>query len=456
MGLSARRVGPSERASAPRANARTAAVRRAVGMFPSVSRRVRLPPSSVRFACNPPCRDAARCASGGDVATRAPPPRDRTHPRTAASCRRRREPFADRGFVMLGFHYGFPGTLGGRYGGQRHSARVDVWFQPARRRAHRALLAARAALSIRRVARRLTPEPNRSYYIDVDLYVRARTADRDPVDELSILGRRSDWSHVRHPRRSRRTRRSEAGIGLERRLHGAAAPFISRRSSASSPRLGWMQHKVTHDAEPTSIYVRLSQWILNIGFVFPRAQRAAPDHRLDERLPTFRGPLSSPLLERRFSKTKTAPRTLRRSRTRDGADRRIPDQLGLSRGARSRRANRQVAARCLPLPRRASRGPLLSCRSTRRTKRRSSRTFCATPSRRSSCADPKRPRYSSGWAKSERRAARLHARGARRGDPRRARSQARPRRSRRRRRRAPTLRFSSTHRGRQGAPKARF
>jgi hypothetical protein len=29
-----------------------------------------------------------------------------------------------------------------------------------------------------------------------------------------------------------------------------------------------LQHKVTHDADSTNVYVRLAQWNLNVGFVF--------------------------------------------------------------------------------------------------------------------------------------------------------------------------------------------
>ena len=119
--------------------------------------------------CFPPCREGYVChqrqcisalqsalserssrASGGSAANRlgwARPAAIREPPLPPPV-----KPFADRGFFMLGFHYGFSGDLRGRPADQ--SARTDLRLQPARRCAHRTLPGARAAFSIQHLARR--------------------------------------------------------------------------------------------------------------------------------------------------------------------------------------------------------------------------------------------------------------------------------------------------------------
>jgi hypothetical protein len=174
------------------------------------------------------------------------------------------KPFEDRSFFMLGFHYGFTGDL-----------EVDPLTNP---------LASTIGFNLRGdvpIERYLVlgplfqfgswradsnPAPNRSYYIDVDLYVRARLpiATRSanfqfwagvPVGfTFDILG--PEVPGV-----------SEVGLGWNFGvLVGGAVHFTPKLGLFTE--VGWLQHKVTHEAEPTSMYVRLAQWVWNIGFAF--------------------------------------------------------------------------------------------------------------------------------------------------------------------------------------------
>lgn len=106
---------------------------------------------------------------------------------------------------------------------------------------------------------------SRSYYIDVDLYIRARL----PITSKStnfqlwvgvpigltfdILS--SDMANV-----------SGAGLGWNVGVLGGGAVHFTPKFGLFAE-IGWLQHKVTHDAEP-NVYVRLAQWNLNLGLVF--------------------------------------------------------------------------------------------------------------------------------------------------------------------------------------------
>jgi hypothetical protein len=173
------------------------------------------------------------------------------------------KPFDERSFFMLGFHYGFAG---------------DVELDP-----NSAALASTLGFNLRGdvpIERFLvlgplfqfgawrpdvSPAPSRSYYIDADLYIRARL----PITTQStnfqfwlgvpigltfdILG--TDAAGV-----------SAAGLGWNVGIMGGGAVHFTPKLGLFAE-IGWIQHKVTHDAEP-NFYVRLAQWNLNLGFVF--------------------------------------------------------------------------------------------------------------------------------------------------------------------------------------------
>lgn len=175
---------------------------------------------------------------------------------------------------MLGFHYGFPG---------------DAEFEPAPSASYSGALAPTFGFNLRGdvpIERFLVlgplfqfgswrpdpgvvaaaSSPSRSYYIDVDLYIRARlpiaTKSTNfqfwigvPIGlTFDILG--SDTANA-----------SGAGLGWNVGVLGGGAVHFTPKFGLFAE-LGWMQHKVTHEAEQENIYVRLAQWNFNIGFVF--------------------------------------------------------------------------------------------------------------------------------------------------------------------------------------------
>jgi len=183
------------------------------------------------------------------------------------------KPFADQGFFMLGFHYGFPG---------------NVEFEPSAN-AFTGSLAPTFGFNLRGdvpVERFLVlgpffqfgswrpdiaptgnaPVPSRSYYIDADLYIRGRLPITSgstnfqlwlgvPIGlTFDILG--SDTATT-----------SGAGLGWNVGVLGGGAVHFTPKLGLFAE-IGWLQHKVTHDADPQNIYVRLAQWNLNVGFVF--------------------------------------------------------------------------------------------------------------------------------------------------------------------------------------------
>jgi hypothetical protein len=112
----------------------------------------------------------------------------------------------------------------------------------------------------------VSPAPSRSYYIDVDLYIRGRlpiTSNSTnfqlwvgvPIGfTFDILG--PDMANV-----------SGVGLGWNFGVLGGGAVHFTPKLGLFGE-VGWMQHKVTHDGDPDPLYIRLAQWNLNLGFVF--------------------------------------------------------------------------------------------------------------------------------------------------------------------------------------------
>jgi hypothetical protein len=176
--------------------------------------------------------------------------------------------FADQGFFMLGFHYGFPGTvefepnagalgasaLASTYG---FNLRGDV---PIER-----FLVVGPLIQFGSWRPDASPAPSRSYYIDADLYIRARLPISLGSTNLQlwlgvpvgltfdILG--SGMANV-----------SGAGLGWNIGVLGGGAVHLTPKLGLFAE-LGWVQHKVTHDGD-ANLYLRLAQWTLNVGFAF--------------------------------------------------------------------------------------------------------------------------------------------------------------------------------------------
>jgi hypothetical protein len=175
-----------------------------------------------------------------------------------------RKGFEQRGFFMLGFHMGLSG---GDYEQDSTTYPLDTTFGfnmrgdvPVER-----YFVVGPLIQFGAWRPDLSPPPNRDYYVDADLYLRGRlpfTTDTTnfqiwagmPVGlTVDVLGQ--DLNGV-----------SNVGIGWNIGfLVGGAVHFSPNFGLFSE--VGWMQHKVTHSAEP-NVYLRLAQWVLNVGFVF--------------------------------------------------------------------------------------------------------------------------------------------------------------------------------------------
>ena len=164
---------------------------------------------------------------------------------------------------MLGFHYGFPGQvelepttsdLAPTYG---FNLRGDV---PIER-----FLVLGPLFQFGTWRPDTAPAPSRSYYVDADLYIRARLPiTANPVSfqlwagvpiglTFAVLG--PDLPGV-----------SSAGIGWNVGvLVGGAVHFTPKLGMFAET--GWLQHKATYGGD-VPLYVRLSQWTLNVGLVF--------------------------------------------------------------------------------------------------------------------------------------------------------------------------------------------
>jgi len=164
---------------------------------------------------------------------------------------------------MLGFHYGFSGDLEGdpltnplasTYG---VNLRGDVPIE------RYLVLGPLFQFSTWRADS--DPAPSRSYAFDVDFYARARLPITVKSTNLQFwagvpIGFTFEILGPTIPGVS------EAGLGWNFGvLAGGAVQFTPKLGVFTE--LGWLQHKVTHEAEP-SLYLRLAQWVWNVGLVF--------------------------------------------------------------------------------------------------------------------------------------------------------------------------------------------
>jgi hypothetical protein len=178
------------------------------------------------------------------------------------------KPWEDRGFFMLGFHYGFSGDVETEVGPIASSSPLASTFGfnlrgdvPIER-----YLVLGPLFQFGAWRADLTPAPSRSYYVDADLYIRGRI----PISAKSTNFQL--WVGVPigftfHMLGPELLNVSGAGLGWNVGFMGGAAVHFTPKVGLFAE-VGWVQHKVTHDAEPDNYYVRIAQWILNVGFVF--------------------------------------------------------------------------------------------------------------------------------------------------------------------------------------------
>ncbi|MET0592184.1 MAG: hypothetical protein ABW133_05765 [Polyangiaceae bacterium] len=217
-------------------------------------------------ACNPPCPSGQTCVAGQRcemILSSSPIPEPPLPPPSTRG-------FADRSFVMLGFHYGFPGTIEtsrGALGGENPLAstlgfnlRGDVPIEK--------YLVLGPLFQFGAWRPDVNPEPSRSYYVDLDLYIRARIPITTSSTNFQIWGGVPIGITFDMLGDNVAPGASSAALGWNFGVMGGAAVHFTPKIGLYTE-IGWTQHKFTHDAEP-SVAVRLSQWVLNVGFVFPQ------------------------------------------------------------------------------------------------------------------------------------------------------------------------------------------
>ena len=179
------------------------------------------------------------------------------------------KPFDNASFVMLGFHYGFSGNVEAELGSSPavstplastygFNLRGDV---PIER-----FLVLGPLIQFGTWRPDQSPAPSRSYYIDIDLYIRGRIPITTKSTNFQV------WAGVPigvtfQLLGPEVMNTSDAGLGWNVGFLGGGAIHFTPKIGLFAE-VGWMQHKVTHSGDPDSYYVRLAQWILNVGFVF--------------------------------------------------------------------------------------------------------------------------------------------------------------------------------------------
>jgi len=208
--------------------------------------------------CNPPCPSDQVCIDGRrcDYAFARPaghPIEEPPPPLTKA--------FADRGFLMVGFHYGFSGNyehgpleipLDSTFG---FNLRGDVPID-------RYLLLG-PLLQFGAWRPDVTPTPSRNFYVDLALFLRGRIPVTTESANFQIwagipIGFTFDVLGDTGPGAS------DVGFGWNVGvLFGGAVHFTPNIGVFSE--LGWLQHKMNHGKD---IDLRLGQWNFNVGLVF--------------------------------------------------------------------------------------------------------------------------------------------------------------------------------------------
>jgi len=210
--------------------------------------------------CNPPCPEGQACVEGrrcevplpGSVAApvyEPPPPRVRT--------------FDQRSHGLIGFHLGFAGDV------ERDSAEspLDSTYGVNVRSdipvARYLLLGPLFQFGAWRPD--TTPTPDRNYYVDIDLAVRARLPITTSSSNFQVWGG-VPIGVTLHFLGDDAPGVAATGFGWNVGvLFGGAVHFTPRFGLFAE--LGWLQHKISHGADVgQDLDFRLTQWNLNVGF----------------------------------------------------------------------------------------------------------------------------------------------------------------------------------------------
>jgi hypothetical protein len=226
--------------------------------------------------CFPPCREGYVCRAGQCVSWCNPPcPSDQVcfegrrcdYPLPQAVGRPIEEPpiprmksFESRSFFMLGFHYGFPGNFDQNGAGAPLDSTIGFNLRGDAPIERYLLLGPLLQFGAWRPD---VPGASRNYYIDVNFYLRGRIPITTPSTNFQIWGGIPIGFTFDILRQSI-DGASDMGIGWTiGALFGGAVHFTPNFGLFTE--LGWIQHKISHGQ---NVDFRLSQWELNLGFVF--------------------------------------------------------------------------------------------------------------------------------------------------------------------------------------------
>jgi hypothetical protein len=178
--------------------------------------------------------------------------------------------FADRSFFLLGFHYGLSGSVDFSQGPERVNGEVPLastlGFNLRGDVPIEKYLVIGPLFQFGAWRADVTPEPSRSYYIDVDLYIRGRIPITTASTNFQIWGGVPVGLTFDMLGSGVGANATSAALGWNFGVMGGGAVHFTPKLGLFAE-IGWQQRRFTHDADP-SLYVRLSQWNFNVGFVF--------------------------------------------------------------------------------------------------------------------------------------------------------------------------------------------
>jgi hypothetical protein len=175
--------------------------------------------------------------------------------------------FADRSYVMIGFHYGFSGKVDFHPGEVDLASTLGVNLRGDVPIEKYLVLGPLFQFGAWRPAH--PSDTTYSYYFDIDLYVRGRLPITTSSTNFQIWAGVPIGLTFNMLGSSYISTLSGAAIGWNVGVLAGAAVHFSPKIGLFSE-IGWLQHKFTHSGDPESLYVRISQMNFNVGFVFPQ------------------------------------------------------------------------------------------------------------------------------------------------------------------------------------------
>jgi hypothetical protein len=167
--------------------------------------------------------------------------------------------------MLAGFHLGFPGKVD--IDGQEGDSTTTLGFNVRGDTPIAGYLLLGPMLQFGAWSPDITPAPDSNYYVDIDLVIRLRLPLTTSTFNYQVwvgmpVGLTLDMLGDELP--------GISGVGLGWNigvLLGGAVHFTPKFGLFTE--LGWLQHKVSHDAEVgPALDFAMRQFCLNVGFVF--------------------------------------------------------------------------------------------------------------------------------------------------------------------------------------------